>query len=92
MEKKMNKNNIKKIILILALLLIGAGVGYFFGYDIGYEKAVTQSNTIKANCEKEAETKSREQLKSKYGDVLSKDFVVGSPYYGNYYQECLSKN
>jgi len=88
----MNKNNIKKIILILALLLIGAGVGYFFGYDIGYEKAVTQSNTIKANCEKEAETKSREQLKSKYGDVLSKDFVVGSPYYGNFYQGCLSKN
>lgn len=88
----MNKANIQKIVLMIVLLLVGGSIGYFFGYDIGYEKAVSKTNETKASCKKEAEAKSREQLKSKYGDVLSKDFVVGSPYYGNYYQECLSKN
>lgn len=88
----MNQTNIQKIVLMIILFLVGGGIGYFFGYDIGYEKAVSKTNETKTICAKEAEMKSREQLKSKYGDVLSKDFVVGSPYYGNYYQECLSKN
>lgn len=77
------------IIAVLALIA-GAGIGYFFGYDIGFEKAVSQTQVARADCEKEAEDKARVALKPKYGDPVSKEFVLGSPHYRDFLEACLS--
>ena len=36
--------NKKFIMIAIACLIVGAAVGYYFGYDIGFERAVAQLN------------------------------------------------
>lgn len=75
----------------IGALIAGLGVGYFIGYDIGFEKSVKQSAELaRVNCEQEAEDKAREALKPKYGDPVSKEFVLGSPHYKYYLEKCLA--
>ena len=31
---------LKKILLLIVVFLVASGIGYYFGYDIGYEKAI----------------------------------------------------
>jgi len=78
------------IIVGIVMLFVGLVAGYFVGYDIGFERSTAQTQLTNAQCEKEAEDKAREALKPKYGDPVSKEFVLGSPHYKELLQECLN--
>ena len=80
------------IIIGLVILFVGLVVGYFIGYEIGFEKSTAQTQLSNAQCEQEAENKAREALKPKYGDPVSKEFVLGSPHYKELLQECLTSS
>ena len=81
----------KKLLILGAILIAPVFLGYYLGYDQGFEKGVKQNKELVVSCEKEAETKAREDLKPKYGDALSFDFVLGSPHYKEHYSKCLSE-
>ena len=74
------------------MFFVGLVAGYFVGYDIGFERSTTQKQLTNAQCEQEAEDKAREALKPKYGDPVSKEFVLGSPHYKELLQECLTSS
>lgn len=74
------------------MLFIGLVIGYFIGFDVELEKSTVQTQLTHAQCEHEAENKAREALKPKYGDPVSKEFVLGSPHYKELLQECLTQN
>lgn len=74
------------------MFFVGLVAGYFVGYDIGFERSTAQKQLTNAQCEQEAEDKAREALKPKYGDPVSKEFVLGSPHYKELLQECLTSS
>lgn len=84
----------KQTLFIVGIVAFITGVagGYFVGYDIGFEKAVSQTQVARADCEKGAEDKARVALKPKYGDPVSREFVLGSPHYKDFLEACLSGN
>jgi hypothetical protein len=36
--------NKKRFLIAIICLIVGAATGYYFGYDIGFEKAIAQLN------------------------------------------------
>lgn len=81
----------KSIIIFVSILIVALSITYVLISDLGLEKILTQTKEISPSCETIAEKQARQDLKLKYGDVLSKDFVLGSPHYKNRYNLCLGE-
>lgn len=81
----------KNLLLLAIILVVGLGIGYFLGYDHGFEKSVGQNTEMIESCKKEAEKQAREDLKPKYGDTVSMEMLLTSPHYKERYSQCLSE-
>lgn len=80
----------KKIGVVLVLILVGAGVGYFVGFDHGFEKSVRETKQFIAACETKAENVARQELKQDAGDDLRIEQVLSSSQYRDQYSLCLA--
>lgn len=81
----------KRIIILIAIFIAVLSLIYLLVYNQGFKTFFNQTKEISSSCETNAEKQAREDLKPKYGDALSRDFVLGSPHYKNRYNQCQSE-
>lgn len=67
----------QKIILILIILFFGLGAGYYFGYDIGFEKAANKPTTNYKDPTRQSPTQYKVQDFG-YSDLITVDYPVAN--------------
>ena len=85
------KSRQKLLLTMIVGITLGLGLGYFIGYDNGFEKAISQSKEVVTACDLDAQKKAREDMRGRYGDPVSIELLISSPYYHKHYSQCLNE-
>lgn len=86
----MNIKNIQLVIFSIVAFGVGLGIGYYFGYDIGWEKALTPNQVDNIQPEPVVEGDVFDLVKIdnvQTGDVISSPVTLKGEAVGNWYFE-----